>query len=144
MAIPITFEPARRDPGGAARQRIEQAPGDHAEAVLAAFEVLQLLHDRGVLDIVRSALAASDELIDTAVDQVNTPEAIRAIRHLLAISGALAQVTTDREEPIGLWTLVRRMRSQDSLRGLAVAVDLMESFGRHLHALRVERPGGGS
>lgn len=144
MAIPITFEPARRDPREALRQHLDRAPGDHAEAVLAAFDVLQLLHERGVLDIVRSALAASDELLDVAVDQVNTPEAIRAIRLLAAVPGVIAQVTADRQAPIGLWTLVRRLRSEDSLRGLAAAVDLMESFGRHLRALQAARPGGES
>jgi uncharacterized protein YjgD (DUF1641 family) len=144
MASPITFEPVRLDPREALRQRLDRAPGDHAEAVLAAFDVLQLLHERGVLDIVRSALAASDELLDVAVDQVNTPEATRAIRHLLFLGGALARLTTEREAPISLWTLLRRARSEDSLRGLAAAVNLMESFGRHLHALQAERPGGES
>jgi uncharacterized protein YjgD (DUF1641 family) len=141
MASPITFKPAVRDPREALRLRIDQAPGEHAEAVLAAFDVLQLLHDRGVLDIVRGALAAGDEILDVAVEQLNTPQAIRAVRHLLAISGALAEVRVDRDAPLGLWALVRRLHSKDSLRGLAAAVDLMEGFGRHLQAMQAERPG---
>jgi uncharacterized protein YjgD (DUF1641 family) len=154
MANPISFQPAPRDPREALRARVERAPDEHAEAVLAAYDLLQMLHDHGMLDIARSALASSDELLGTAVDQVNTPEAIRAIRNLLfwrgvlgriepewfqgifqAIPDALARATKNRDEPVSLFSLIRRMRNKDSLRGLAAAVDFLESFGRHLHAL---------
>jgi uncharacterized protein YjgD (DUF1641 family) len=163
MAIPIAFQPPPRDPREALHARVERAPQDHAEAVLAAYDLLQALHDRGVLDIVRSALAASDEILGTVVDQANTPEAIRAIRHLLfwrgvlgriepewfqgifqAVPDALAQATMNRDQRVGFFTLVRRLRSTDSLRGLAAAVDFLESFGRHLHALEASRPGTSS
>jgi uncharacterized protein YjgD (DUF1641 family) len=158
MAIPISFTPAPHDPREALRARVERAPDDHAEAVLAAYDLLQMLHDHGMLDIARSALAASDELLGTAVDQVNTPEAIRAIRNLLfwrgvlgriepewfkgifqAVPDALSQATKNRDEPVSLFSLVRRMRHKDSLRGLSAAVDFLESFGRHLHALEKSR-----
>jgi uncharacterized protein YjgD (DUF1641 family) len=144
MASPITFEPVRRDPREALRRRIETAPVDHAEAVLEAFDVLQLLHERGALDIVRSALAASDELLDVAIGQADTPEATRALRHLLFLGGELARLKADDEAPASLWALLRRMRSEDSLRGLSAAVTLMENFGRHLHELRGAPPGGES
>ena len=57
-----------------------------AEAVLSAYAVLKQLHERGVLEIMRGALAASDEILETVVDNVKTPEAIRAIR--ISSSGA--------------------------------------------------------
>jgi uncharacterized protein YjgD (DUF1641 family) len=136
------------------RARLERAPEEHAEAVLAAYDVLQELHDRGVLDIVRSGLAASDELLEQIVDRANTPESIRAIRNLLfwqsvlgqiepkwfqgifqAIPDGLATATAERNEPVGLWRVIRRALSKDSLRGLTAAVDFLESFGRHLHSL---------
>ena len=154
MAQPIPFQPPPRDRREALHARVERAPAEHAEAVLAAYDVLQALHDRGVLDIVRSALAAGDELLEKLVDNANTPEAIRALRNLLfwrsvlgriepewfqgifqAIPDGLAQATAERDEPVGLWKLLRRALSKDSLRGLAAAVDFLESFGRHLHAL---------
>lgn len=144
MATPITFEPTRRDPREALRRRVEQAPVEHAEAVLAAFDVLQLLHERGALDIVRSALAASPELLDVAIEQADTPETTRAIRHLVFFGGELARMSAERDPPAHLWTLLRRMRSEDSLRGLAAVVTLMENFGRHLHAMQGAPPGGES
>jgi len=89
---------------------------------LAAYEVLQELHNRGVLELMRGALAASDEILETVVDNVKTPEAIRAIRNLLfwrqilgsiepewfksifkAIPEGIAEATAERDKPIGLF-----------------------------------------
>jgi uncharacterized protein YjgD (DUF1641 family) len=158
MAQPISFHVAPRSPREALHARVESAPEDHAEAVLAAYDLLQVLHDRGLLGTVRSALVAGDTLLEAVVDQASTPEAIRGIRNLLFLSGALgriepawlqgllqaipdalAQSTRPRDEQ-GLWTLFRRAQSKDSLRGLAVAVDLLESLGRQLHALEAAAP----
>lgn len=151
MAQPIPLEIPPRDPRAELRSRLEQAPEEHAEAVLAAFEVLQELHNRGVLEIMRGALAASDEILETVVDNVKTPEAIRAIRNLFfwrqilgsiepewfkgifqAIPEGIAEATAEREKPIGLFGLLWRLTSKDSLRGLAAGIDFLQAFGRHL------------
>jgi uncharacterized protein YjgD (DUF1641 family) len=121
--------------------------------VLSAYEVLQQLHQRGVLEIMRGVLAASDEILEKAVDNARTPEAIRAIRNLLfwrrilgsiepewfqgifqAIPEGIAQATAERDQPVGLVGLLRRVISKDSLRGLAAAIDFLQAFGRHLHS----------
>ena len=51
VAQPIPLEVPPRNPRAELHARLEQAPDEHAEAVLAAYEVLQELHDRGVLEI---------------------------------------------------------------------------------------------
>ena len=159
MAQPIPLEVPSRNPRAELRSRLEQAPEQHAEAVLAAYEVLQELHDRGVLDIMRSALAASDELLEKVVDGAKTPEAIRAIRNLLfwrqvlgsiepdwfkglfqAIPEGIAQATAERDQPVSIFGVLRRLTSKDSLRGLAAAIDFLQAFGRHLHSLESPSP----
>jgi uncharacterized protein YjgD (DUF1641 family) len=154
MAQPIPFKVPPVDRREALRERLERAPDDHAEAILAAYDLLQALHDRGILEVTTSALRASDELLEKVVDNVNTPDAIRAIRNLMfwrqvlgkieptwfrgifqAIPDGLATATAQRNEPVGIWKLLRRAMSRDSLRGLAAGVDFLESFGRHLHLL---------
>jgi uncharacterized protein YjgD (DUF1641 family) len=148
MAQPIPLEIPPRNPRAELRARLEQAPEEHAEAVLAAYEVLQELHNRGVLEIMRGALAASDEILEKVVDNVKTPEAIRAIRNLLfwrQILGSIepewfkgifqegiAQATAERDKPVRFFGLLRRLTSKDSLRGLAAAIDFLQAFGRHL------------
>ena len=154
MAQPIPFHAPGIDKREALRARLEQAPEKHAEAILAAYDLLQALHDRGILDVTTSALRASDELLEKVVDSANTPEAIRAIRNLMfwrqvlgriepawfqgifqAIPDGLATATAKRDEPVGVWRLLRRAISKDSLRGFAAGIDFLQSFGRHLHAL---------
>ena len=53
MADPIVLKIAPRDPREALYHRLEKAPLEHVEALLAAYEVLQGLHDRGVLETLR-------------------------------------------------------------------------------------------
>ena len=154
MAQPIPLEIPPRNPRAELQSRLEHAPEEHAEAVLAAYEVLQQLHDRGVLELARGVLAAGDDILERVVDQARTPEAIRAIRNLVfwqqvlgsidpesfksifkAIPEGLAQATAEPEKPIGVFGLLSRLLTKDSLRGLAAATDFLQAFGRHLHAM---------
>ena len=152
MARPIALETQTRDPHAAAKLRLDRAPGDHAEAVLAAYEVLQQLYDRGALEIMNGALAASDEILEKIVANSKTPEAIRAIRNLLAcqhvlgsiepewfkamflaIPEGIAKATAERGKPVSIFGLMRRAFSKDSLRAMAAAVAFLQAFGRHLY-----------
>src|SRR5216684_777147 len=159
MAHPVPLEIPPRNPRAELQSRLAKAPEEHAEAVLAAYEVLQELHNRGVLEILRGALAASDEILEKVVDNARTPEALRAIRNLLfwrqilgsiepewfkglfqAIPEGIAQATAERDQPIGIFGLLRRLRSKDSFRGLAAAIDFLQAFGRHLHSSEGQTP----
>jgi len=154
MAQHIRFHVPLADSREALRHKIERAPLEHAEAILAAYDLLQALHDRGILETAATALKAGDEILDKVVETAKTPEAIRSLRNLLfwqkvlgsiepqwfqgmfqAIPEALATATAERDEPVRVWKLLRRALAKDSLRGLAAAVDFLESFGHHLHAL---------
>jgi uncharacterized protein YjgD (DUF1641 family) len=154
MAQPIPFTVPALDPRDILRAKVERAPAEHADAILAAYDLLQALHDHGVLEVATGALSASDELLAKIVDSANTPPAIRALRNLMfwrqvlgrieptwfqgifqAIPDGLATATAERGEPVSAWKILRRATSRDSLRGLAAAVDFLESFGRHLHSL---------
>ena len=86
MARPIPLELPRRDPREELRSRLEQAPIEHAEAVLAGFEVLQGLHDRGVLELLRGVLDGGNTILEIAVEATKTPEAIHGIRNLLIMT----------------------------------------------------------
>src|SRR6266550_1988851 len=131
MAQPIPLEIPPSDDSRDLRSRLERAPDTHAEAVLAA----------------------NEDILQKVVDQARTPEAIRAIRNLLfwqhvlgsiepewfkgifkAIPEGLAQATAEREKPIGVFGLLRRLLTKDGLRGLAAATDFLQAFGRHLQS----------
>ncbi|PYV36314.1 MAG: hypothetical protein DMG06_31000, partial [Acidobacteria bacterium] len=72
--IPLLVRPQN---GAGADGPLRDAPHKHAEAILSALELLQLLHDRGVLDLLRGVLGAGDQLVDILTAAVDTPESLR-------------------------------------------------------------------
>jgi uncharacterized protein YjgD (DUF1641 family) len=128
-------------------ERLRNAPVERTEAILSALEVLQLMHDRGVLDLMRGLLGAGDELVNIVTASLKTPQSIRSMRNLLLLASLLSSVSPEVIQSIvdslisatnqragqdapGLLELFRRMRSENSRRGLAVAVDLIEALGK--------------
>jgi|SRR5258708_3959169 len=148
MARPIPLELPKRDPREELRFRLEQAPIEHAEAVLAGFEVLQGLHDKGVLELLRGVLDGGNTILEIAVEATKTPEAIHGIRNLLiltkivgaidpeilkkfavAVPDALAGAAKAQEkEPPGFWEVLRILRSGNMRRGLAVMNAVLEAL----------------
>jgi uncharacterized protein YjgD (DUF1641 family) len=151
MAQPIPFHPAPRDPLEEINARLQQAPLDHGEAVLAAYEVLQGLHDRGVLELMRGTLGGSEKILEQVVAVGSGAQAVRATRNLLllvttlgeiepdllsdltrAIPKSLVQAHADQRKPPGLFKLMSTFWNPDFRRGLAAFNDLLVTFGRNL------------
>jgi uncharacterized protein YjgD (DUF1641 family) len=151
MAQPIRFELPPRDPRQELNLRIQQAPLEHAEAVLAAYEVLQGLHDRGVLELMRGTLGGGEKILEQVVAVASGPESIRATRNLLllfnalgeidprllsdltrAIPKALVQANAEESAPPGFFKLISTFRKKDFRRGLAAFNDLLMTFGKNL------------
>jgi uncharacterized protein YjgD (DUF1641 family) len=124
---------------------------DHAEAVLAAYEVLQGLHDHGVLELMRGTLGGSEKILEQVVAVGSGAEAIRASRNLLllvralgeiepallsdltrAVPKALVQANAEEAKPPGLFKLVSTFWNRDFRRGLAAFNDLLVVFGKNL------------
>jgi len=151
MAQPIPFHLAPRDPRDGLNSRLQQAPLEHAEAVLAGYEVLQGLHDRGVLELMRGALGGGDKILEQLVAVASGPESIRATRNLVllvttlgeiepallsdltrAIPRALVQANAEESKPPGLFKLMSTFGNKDFRRGLAAFNDLLVAFGKNL------------
>ena len=92
MAQPIALELPHRDPREELRARLENAPIEHAAAVLSGYELLQGLHDRGVLELLRAAVGSGDKLVETAVEAARTPEAIRGMRNVLILAKMMGSI----------------------------------------------------
>ena len=148
MAQPIVFDaPAKAAPANV--KSLRNAPAEHADALLSAYELLQLLHDRGVLNLLRGLVGGGDALIGTIAAAADTPEAIRAIRNFLLLTKFFANIPPDvltslaetvnagaqREKSHkapGLLHLLWRLRNEDSRHAAAVGLDLLEGLGKGL------------
>src|SRR5438552_14037953 len=86
MSQPIRLEFPPRDTRAELQTRLQNAPLQHAEALLSGYDLLQRLHDSGVLDFLRGGLGSSDKVLSIVVDGAKTPEAINATRNLLILS----------------------------------------------------------
>ena len=151
MARPIPLELPPRDPREELRNRLEEAPIEHAEALLDSYELLQQLHDRGVLQLLRGALEASDKIVETAVETARSDESIRALRNTIILGKMLASINPDllqsiaaavsetlgsqRKpviEPPGLFSLLNQFRRKELRRSIALINHFLEALGKQL------------
>ena len=150
MAKPISLQLPKRDPQEELRSRLEKAPHEHAEALLASLDVLQALHDQGVLELLRGVLGGGDKILEIAVEAAKTPEAIRGIRNLLILTKTFGAIDPEllkkfaeaaphalvsaakaqEKDPPGFWETLRIVRSRNLRRGLAVMNSMLEALGK--------------
>ena len=149
MAKPIEIKPQPRNAREELQRRLDNAPIEHADAMLSLYELLQQLHDSGTLDVLRGALGAGDEVLNHIVRLTTQPESVRGIRNLLILAKSLGSVDPELlhhvvetlpqaveqssvNEPPSLLALIGRFRSKESRRALAAGATLLEGVGRGL------------
>lgn len=151
MAQPIPLNLPPRDPRTELQVRLQNAPQEHAEALLSAYEVLQGLHDRGVFDLLRGALGSSDKVLEIIVEAAKTPESIRGLRNVITMTKILGSIEPELVEgfakslpeaiaytkahdakPPGLFGIIIQFGRKDFRRGLILVNAMLEAFGRNL------------
>jgi uncharacterized protein YjgD (DUF1641 family) len=151
MAQPISYEVPTRDPRQELRKRLEEAPVEHAEALLDSYELLQQLHERHIFELLRGALSASDKLVETAVDAAKSEESIRALRNVIILGKMLGSINPDVLqgvavavgetlgctkkpviEPPGLLSLLSQFRKRELRRSIAFINRFLETLGNQL------------
>jgi uncharacterized protein YjgD (DUF1641 family) len=150
MAKPVEFIPIPSDAREELKRRVENAPVEHASAVLSAYELLEELHRSGTLDLLRGAAGSAGEIITHAAGMAATPESTRALRNLLLLGKLLGSIDPDilhriteglpaaitqspQEKPPSLFQLLRRLSSLNSRRALAAAANILQSVGKGLN-----------
>ena len=155
MARSISLELPPRDPREELRKRLDEAPLEHAEALLDSYELLQQLHNHGVFELLRGALSASDKLIETTVDAAKSDASVRAIRNAIILGEILGSIHPDAlqgvavavsetfgcydkpiVEPPGLFSLLTRFRRKESRRSIALLSKFLQTLGNHIQLRR--------
>jgi uncharacterized protein YjgD (DUF1641 family) len=150
MAKPIAFKPAPVNFKADLQRRLEKAPEEHAAALLAAYNVLEVAYDEGLLDILHGMIESKDTIISTLARFASEPGGITGIRNLLTaakilaeldpevldhVSKAMASATEEHkreQKPPSLFELAKRATSEDSRRGLSFMTLILSSLGRSL------------
>src|SRR5689334_7751578 len=158
MAQPIQLEFKPRIPEEKVRWQLDRAPVEHADAVLAFYELLQLAHDRGLLDIARGAIGRGDTVIVKLSKFASSPESMALTRNLISLGriaasfdpevlGALADELCRQNngaparpaESAGLFQAIRRLANKDTLRVLTASAAFLGAFGKALATARTRR-----
>jgi len=143
--IPLMLAPKGVDPA----ERLTDGLDKHTDAILSALELLQLLHDRGVLDLLRGLVGAGDQLAGILTAAAGTPESLRGIRNFILLTKFFASIPPDvlnslvraasegaerekAQQAPGVLQLLRRAGSENSRHAIAVTLDLLESVGKAL------------
>jgi uncharacterized protein YjgD (DUF1641 family) len=152
MAQPIALKLPPRDPKKELISRLEEAPAEHAAALLDGYELLQKLYEHRVFDLVRGVLGATDKVVEAASEGANSAEAIRAMRNaillakllgsidpefLQAVSTAAGETFGDARsvpsKPPGLLSLLSSSTGPDHRRGLALVMGFFKNVGAGLN-----------
>ncbi len=152
MARPIPFDAPIRDAKLELIHRLNQAPADHAAALLDAYELLQVLHDNKVIDTMRGLVGSGETVLDIAVDGALEPTAVRAMRNLILlfkIVGSIEpdtlkkfaepipqamQVTAVRQQPPSLWSMMKSVLGDRNIRqGMAAMLKILGAIGMGLN-----------
>lgn len=137
----------RPNPREILMRKLERAPEAHAEALLDAYEILQLLRDKGLLEIAKGALGSGDKLLTLATETAQEEGSIAFIRNLtclVKIVGAMNPVVLEDVEktllnsvnrardqkPPSLFKIFRKFSGENSRRFLAATASLVDSFGK--------------
>ena len=56
------------------KRKIDEAPAEHADAILSGYRLLEQAHESGTLELLRGALAAQDSIINHVVGLVSQPD----------------------------------------------------------------------
>lgn len=152
MARAISFEVVPRDPREELRKKLEAAPAEHAEALLESYALLQELHDKGVLQLLRGAVSAGSKIVDTTVEAARSDESIRVARNgivlmkmlgcinpevlegvAIAVADTLGSFKKPVIEPPGLLSLLSQFRHKELRRSVALINRFLESLGNQIN-----------
>lgn len=147
-SIPFT-PPPKKDSREFLYQKLQKAPIEHTEALLDGYEILQLLQDKGILEILKGVLGGGEKILEIATKTLETQETVHFFRNLTilikiiggmdpeiletlenSLSESLTRAKT--QNPPGLIRLFIKFANQSNRRILSTIASVSESLGQHL------------
>jgi uncharacterized protein YjgD (DUF1641 family) len=142
MAVAVNFREFHPvDSRGDLIRRVENAPVEHAEAILSAYDLLQQLHEKGILELFSGLLSAGETVVNHVVGVISSQEMVTALRIGLIFSNLLSSIDPDKlsavlaqagKEPPSLLAIGKQATSKEARRSMAVAMGLLNVLGAAL------------
>jgi uncharacterized protein YjgD (DUF1641 family) len=151
MAVAVDFREFRPvDARNDLIRRVEQAPVEHAEAILSAYELLQQLHEKGMLNLLTGVLSAGETVVNHVVGVISSKEMVNMLRMGLIFSNLLSSIDPDKlssviaqagKEPPSLLAIGRQATSKEARRAIGVALGLLNVVGGALEKPQAAKHG---
>src|ERR1700760_2509332 len=124
-------------------RRIHEAPAEHADALLAAFALLQKLHDVGLLSLASGMISAGNTIVNHLAAVADSPEAVTALRTTLILGNVLNTLDADeldkamqvREKDASIFRILKGLMTKESRQAAMIGVNLLNVFGKALAKL---------
>jgi uncharacterized protein YjgD (DUF1641 family) len=151
MAVAVDFREFRPvDARNDLIRRVERAPVEHAEAILSAYELLQQLHEKGMLDLLTGVLSASETVVNHVVGVISSKEVVNMLRMALIFSNLLSSIDPDKlssviaqagKEPPSLLAIGKQATSKEARRAIGIALGLLNVVGAALEKPQAAKNG---
>jgi uncharacterized protein YjgD (DUF1641 family) len=149
---PASFGTPTRDARKELSARLENAPAEHAETLLDAYDLLQQLHDQHVFEVLRGAISAGGRFVERAVTVADPSGSMRAFRNAIILGKVLDAMDPDLlqcfamaaketlggdrkptfvESP-GMLSLLSELRQTELRRSMALIVRFLHVLGKEL------------
>lgn len=125
------------------------SPEEHAESMLDASAILQLLRDKGVLEIIKDALGSMEKVMEVITETLEREDVVRTVRNITVLIKILGSIEPDTlenvmkslssathgtaaQKPPGLLHLLSQLSSGDTRRALEPIAAALQALGRSI------------
>jgi uncharacterized protein YjgD (DUF1641 family) len=134
-------------------RKLAAAPVEHAAALMQLYELLEVAHEKQVLEIAHGVLSSTDGIVSRLAHAANSESSINAMRNgllLVEMAGAMDPEALHRlvkampsaiqqghaeasaAKPPSLWTSLKRLMSEDGRRMLGFGTSVLVALGAAL------------
>ena len=100
MAEPFDYAHPPRNEKQEFYHDLHGAPGEHAGGALDAHAILQLLRDKGVLELIKDALGSMENVMEVITEVLEREEVVRTVRNVTTLVKMLGSIEPDTLESI--------------------------------------------
>ncbi|WP_059105625.1 DUF1641 domain-containing protein [Shouchella shacheensis] len=132
-------------------EQLGETLAEHKEVIEDVFALMKRLQDREVWNTLNALVGQGDQVLETLVKTVDTPEMTRSIKNVLLMFGTLGTLNVQELEPLilkvntgiarvadyehqgkeggGYLTLLRSLKDPEVIEGMNVAVTFLQGLG---------------
>ncbi|WP_232697322.1 DUF1641 domain-containing protein [Brevibacillus daliensis] len=133
--------------------QLKEEVAQHTDSLRKTMELIEELHESGLLEILQAMVKSKDKMTGIAVEQLLRPNVVTSINNVMALTGVLGnmepQMTQkmvasvskglkkageglEKDERVGIIDLMRALKDPDVNRSVAFGINLLKGMGEGL------------